>query len=192
MADMTDMLPATSQELTLVAAIIAAAVSLVNLALMLHARRAAEFRAAHREAISPFLSKLGDSVHQTVALSKLTLMANTPETYRRRYDEACRAAKDLKQIRREARYGLWGVEEQINVLARLPDWLAHERSYPEAASGLFDAGAALAQALDQAIVRSYVAGRPPTLVGRTLVHWRASRFRKKHTLFMNTPREQRR
>lgn len=136
----TDMPTITTQEVTLVAATIAAAISLTNLVLSLHSQRAAEFRSAHRESIGPFLSKLGDSIHQTIALSYVALHSNTLETQKCKCDEASHAAKDLKQIRREAGYGLWGIEKEIRDLTRLPDWLAHALPYPEAAKRLFDAG----------------------------------------------------
>ena len=187
----TDMPTITSQEVTLVAAIIAAAISLIHLVLSLRSQRAAEFRSAHREAIGPFLSSLGDSIHQTVALSHVALQAKTPETRKRKFDEASDAAKDLKQIRREARYGLWGIEEAIRDLTRLPDWLAHARPYPEAARRLFDAGAALGDALDSAVVRSYGRGRQPTLFSRAVVGRRAAQFRREHEAFKKTPRDRR-
>ena len=187
----TDMPTFTGQEVTLVAAMMAAAISLINLVLGVRAQRAAEFRSAHREAIGPFLSRLGDGIHQTVALSSVALRANTAETQTRKCDEASHAAKDLKEIRREARYGLWGIEKGIRELTRLPDWLAHTRRYPEAAERLVEAGAALAEALDSAVVRSYLRGRRPTLLGRALVRWRTAQLRKEHEAFKKTPRDQR-
>ena len=44
---------------------------------------------------------------------------------KRKCDEASHTARALKQIRRDARYGLWGIEKAIRDLTRLADWLAH-------------------------------------------------------------------
>lgn len=176
---------------TLVAATLAAAISLLTLLVTILANRASEARQAQREVILPLLNRFGERIHETTALSNLVLKAESNEAAVKWLHQAMGAASELKKLRRKVRYSLWGLDKGIRALTRLPDWIGHMRSYPKSSAKLFKKGAQLGEAVDSAARRSYLFGRPPRIWERWIVNWRRRQFRSYYKKLLNTPASER-
>ena len=172
----------TIEQVTLIAAIIAALASLITLILNFFASRASEFRAAHREILKPHLHDLSQALYSTIATTKILSEAKTEPAIENWRERANDAKSQLKDLRIRLRYPLWGITDSMNTLSRIPDWIEHARPLPSKhSSALFKRGRSLGIYLDGAIRNSYAKGRPPTWVDRARVafaKWRLERTYK--------------
>lgn len=152
----------TTQDATLLAAVIAAVAAVIKLIADALSARGTAMRAAHRTALEPHLASLGKGIHE--------IMAGVVLVHRRVQKgqapgnalvHAERAAQELKGRRLEVKYELGGTEEALRVLTRAPNWIA---TYRGDASGLalVEQMQKLSRRLDDTIARSYRRGRPPT------------------------------
>ncbi len=73
-----------------------------------------------------------------------------------------RASEQLESVRRALRYPLWGLDEALNSLRKLPDWIDHARAYPDLGQAMLERARELQDALDEVVRLSYLRGRPPT------------------------------
>ena len=152
----------TKEELTLAAAAVAAGASLCSVLLGILGQKGAEFRAAHRQLMGEYLEDLGRVIHESVATTHvLVKKANHGGNVQGWRERADRATRELGEMRRRARYSLWGIDEGLRDLSRLSSWVAHNYSYPEKAEKILDAAESLRSALDEAIRSSYKKGKPP-------------------------------
>jgi hypothetical protein len=177
-----------SEEATLLAAGVAAVASTCGVLLNLINSHGAEFRAAHRQSIAPFLPELSEAIHSTIATANILSKAKSEESIENWRERSEKAKTALKKLRIQLRYPLWGLSDHIRTVIRIPDWVEHARPFPSTASDLVVAARQLGLALDSAIRRSYVHGRPPTLLDRFLIGLAARRVRKVYAT-MGTPDE---
>ncbi|WP_405805465.1 hypothetical protein [Streptomyces sp. NBC_01187] len=167
---------------TLAAAAFAAVVSLVNLLVTALAGRKAEARAAHREILNDHLPELADSLAQAIAIShELHQIAVNDGGAQRRSNWLERAAvvvKDLKAQRPRVRYQLWGLDEGLRTMARVPDWInRYVGDHVALGHDFLEEADRLGEVLDDAIRRSYQQGRPPTKRSARHVQRQAARVR---------------
>lgn len=158
----------TRETATLVAASIAAVASLVALLLNLRAQHRSELRVAHRQTLDPSLSELAEAIHQSVACASIILKANSDEARARWKCRGARASARIKSLRPRLRYPLWGIDEGLRVLSRVPDWAEHARADNARAQKLVSTADSLRKGLDYAVRRSYRRGRSPSLHERLL------------------------
>jgi len=152
------------QSTTLIAAGLAAGASLVTLVMQFVEQRRAEMRAAFRTGRHPYLADLGDAIHSTLACSIVLLKANkSEEAYRKWREKGQEAQGRLKQIRIAVRYQLWGLDEGMNTLTRIPDWIDHARKVTKRATRLALMACKLGDTLDRGIRASYYSGTTPWL-----------------------------
>lgn len=152
---------AVSQEAaTFAAALIAAVAAVGSLVVTTIAAYRREMRDAQRQALQPHLAVLADAIHQTVATSFNQQKARSSQAADRWRDRGKEAAAALEKTRLAVRYPLPGLDEGLNNLRRVPDWVAHRRGRPEIDELLKQADA-LASALHAIIERSWRDGRPP-------------------------------
>lgn len=151
---------------TLIAALIAALVSVVNLYMTAMFSRRAEMRVAHRELLSRDLNELASAITQAIAVAhELNVIATTGGGAQRRrnwLDKANTVTRTVKTVRPRVRYQLWGLDEGLRTLARVPDWVNHyvgDRA--DGGSAFVDEAGKLGRMLDEAIRRSYQRGTPP-------------------------------
>lgn len=168
---------------TLIAASLAAAVSIVTLIFTIVSQQAAEVRAAHRQVILSDLAQIGKSLHETVALSNIQLKCLSEPIHKEKYKQAAEAANSLKRLRHEVRYSLWGLDEGLRVLTRLPDWIGHAKNSPETAQELFNLAHKLCNTLDRVIRKAYLFGREPSFWQRTKVNREAAALRARYEVF---------
>jgi hypothetical protein len=143
------------------------------------AARASEFRAAHRRVLSEELAPLGKAIHEAVASSSiLHRKATSPEALENWRRRAAQAADQLKGLRLRVRYSLWGLDEALRVLSRLPHWITNFQDRPTEGEELLVAATALRDELDRTLQRTYSKGRPPTRRERNKVLRAALRVRK--------------
>ena len=164
----------TTQEATLIAAVIAAIASVARLVF----DRFAERRSSMRELLQPLIAEMGEAVYGIVATSTVLVEAETPEKLRAWYAKACREREKLKAIRPKLRYPLWGLDEGIRALQHLPDWCSHARSNRQRAAAMLKHATALRHMIDITALRCYRNGRQPDLLERAQVRYHAWRCRK--------------
>lgn len=164
----------TTQEATLVAAVVAAMASLAKLFF----DRFAEGRSSARELLQPLISEMGESAYGIVATCTVLVEAESPQKFRSWYAKACREREKLKALRPKLRYPLWGVDEGLRVLVRLPDWCSHARSDSVRARRLLTHATSLRHMLDVVALRCYRSGRQPNILERAQVRYHSWRCRQ--------------
>lgn len=168
----------TTETATLIAASIAATSSVAVLAVSWFAQFRAELRVAHRQTLDAYIAELGESLHQIVACADIMLKTKSEEAHESWKCRGATASASLKNLRPKVRYPLWGLEEGLRVLSRVPDWADHARVDPVRAKALIAKADKLRRALDDATRRSYRSGRCPSLYERIRVSYHAAQCRK--------------
>jgi hypothetical protein len=161
---------------TVVAASVAAAASLITLTVNLRAQLRTELRLAQRKFLEPVIIPLGEALHEMMASSHLMTKAKSDDSWGKWVERAEGAQAELKEMIPRLRYPLWGVDDGLRMLTRLPDWMQHARGDSARSAELLAAADALRLALDRAIQSSYDAGRRPTWLERRRVAARARTF----------------
>jgi hypothetical protein len=168
----------STADATLLAAIIAAAASLLKLIADSFAERGAAMRAAHRSILEPHLEPLGESLHTIAAGAVLEhRRAKEGQAPGTAQANAFVAADALKQQRLLVKYCLDGLDEPLRILTRAPNWVATYKGDPTG-DALVEALRKLASGLDSTIARSYRRGQPPSWLGRTRLNKRAKKARE--------------
>ena len=156
----------SSEQATLIAAAIAALTSIITLIITfifhISSEKSAEMRVSYRQSLEKYIPELSDSIHSTIATSKILTQAKSEPSIQNWREKAEKAQAKLKELRVNLRYSLWGITEALNTLTRLPDWIEHARGFPEHEKHIFDKGKKLGDAIDKSIHNSYTYGRPPT------------------------------
>lgn len=155
----------TTQVATLVAALIAAIASVLKLLF----DRFAEGRSSSRQLIQPLIADMGEAIYSVVATCKVLSESETPQKYKSWYGKACREREKLKVLRPKLRYPLWGIDEGLRVLERLPEWCSHARSDKKRVAKLLKYASALRHDIDITALRCYRGGRPPLIHERLQV-----------------------
>jgi hypothetical protein len=163
----------TIEEVTLVAAVVAALASVLRLVL----DRLAEGRASNRALVQPLILEMGEAIDGIVAASTALATTETPRTFRSYYTKAFHEREKLKVLRPRLRYVLWGFDEGLLVLERLPVWCARARSDRDRSARLLIHASALRQVIDVAAVRCYRSGRQPSALERARVRFHARKCR---------------
>ena len=154
----------SSDRATLLAASIAAAVSLISLLFNLRSSHSVAMKAGHREALRPYLGTLSKSIHDVVAsasiIRKRFLEGQTTGTWIKRGKGA---QSELKTVRHYVRYTLVGIDDSIREMSNVFDKAStykdrHDSNFDE----FFYAVDDLAESLHKVIFSSYANGRPPT------------------------------
>ena len=178
----------TKEGVTLLAAVIAATVSLVTLLFNIFTAQSAELRKVHRDVLVKYIHDLGDCLHQTVATSNILLKNKTDESIANWSEKAAAAKTRLKTLRIKLRYPLWGLDSAFKTISLLPDWIEHVRLYPEHSAIVLDKGNALGQLLDRTVRKCYMRGRSPNWLEIQLVNWRRRQLEKAYEAFKNRPK----
>lgn len=165
---------------TFIVAAIAAAASLLTLVGTLLGDRRAEMRAAHRLALQPHLETLGEGVHRTAAsatiLRQRFIEGSDPTPWR---DAGKTGANQLKEVRPRVKYTLYGLDEPLRTLSRMPEWVATYKDIPKTnADELLEAMRKLARAVDTTVRLSYRRGLPPNAWRRWRLQVLTKRVRK--------------
>ena len=161
-------------EATLIAALVAASASVLKLFLDYFSAG----RENHRELLQPLLMELGEAIYGVVATSNIISKARSDEAFSNASIKAKAEQKRLKDLRPKLRYPLWGLDEGVRVLTRLPDWVSHVRRSPQKLEKLLKQADALRSAIDRVAFACYRAGRTPTRLESWKIRIRAWRCRR--------------
>lgn len=161
----------TAEIATLIAAGLAAVVSILNLLLTGTFRKQEEMRAAIRSAAAENLDDIGRLVHEVIALSYILSKANSDLGHKEKHEKARESADKLKSKRLDVRYSLWGIEEGLRTLTRVPDWVAHTRVDIKRREKLLAAASELGEVVDAVVRKTYLTGAVPGRFSR----WRVQR-----------------
>ncbi len=168
---------------TLIAACIAAVISIFTFFLTLFFNRKSEIRIARRKTLESFIYDIADSVHQLIAISNILLKNKTDESRLNWSEKAEQAKSKLKTLRPKTRYALWGLDNSIRVLTRLPDYTQYTLSSPDIAKKVVDKGSKLGDSLDNCIRKCYLNGRTPRfyeLWRLNYLAWRCEKVRNSY------------
>jgi len=155
----------TAQEATLIAAVIAAVASVSKLLF----DRFSENRSSFRALLQPLVADLGESLHGIVATCNVMSRSNSAEQHENWHTKAKAERDKLKALRPKLRYPLWGVDDGLRVLLRLPEWTAHARGQPKRLKLLITRATRLREAIDAVALRCYRNGRLPDAFERLQV-----------------------
>lgn len=151
---------------TLIAASIAAIISVLTFLLTLYFNRKSEIRAARRKSLEEFIFDVADSIHQLIAISNIFLKNKTDESRANWSQKADKAKNTLKTLRPKIRYALWGLDKPIKVLTRLPDYTQYTLESEEISKKVVKRGSKLGDNLDNCIRKCYLNGRSPRFYER--------------------------
>lgn len=168
----------SQQSAILIAALVAALASLATLFFQVRANRISELRKAHRAVLIDSIPDLAEAIHETVATSSVLLKCTSKEPIASWKRKGQKAKLKISEIRPKLRYPLWGISDELHLLSRFPDWVAHAIKRPEYAERICNRGQALGKVVDWVIMRCFRYGRPPSIVERWIVKFLANRFRK--------------
>jgi len=168
----------TTELATLIAAAIAATASVAELFF----NRFSENRASFRALLQPIIAQLGEAMYSIVASANVMVETTTTVQFSNWYGKAIKEREKLKALRSKARYPLWGLDEGIRVLIRVPDWASHARSDKKRADKLLKRADALRHVMDVVALRCYRNGRLPDLLEVWQVKYRAWQCR---SVFIN-------
>lgn len=169
-----------NENITLIAALIAAAASLVGLGVNMISAFYAEKRSAYRLSFQNSFLELGQLLYAIVALSVKMRKSNSDEAFHKERVKANQVAQDTDALRRKLIYALWGVEDGIKQLVWVPTSIAllkNRRSGKEAKL-VTDKATRLRMALDKIVRRAYLTGKPPGYFDRAVIRWKALRLRR--------------
>lgn len=173
------MWPNSKEELTLVAAIVAAVASLVSAVLNIRAVARSEMRAARRRSLEEHVGPLSKTLHELLACSTTLTKTNSYEARVNWRQKGQDAKEELKRLRPLLRYPLWGLDKGLRDLTRLPDWTEALQKDRERTEELLRLANRLKDALDAAVCKSYANGTHPGVFSRLAVafaDWRYTRF----------------
>jgi hypothetical protein len=166
---------------TLYAALVAAFFSLLTLL----AKKPTEIRAANRRTLEGYIFDLSDSIHQLTAISNILLKNKSPLSRNNWSRRAERAKVVLKALRPKIWYSLWGLENHILSLTRLPDYTLYTLENKETAKKVVRHGSKLGGAIDKCIRNCYLNGRSPKIWELWVIRyfdWRFTKTRNNYKL----------
>ncbi len=166
---------------TLFAALIAALLSLINLL----SARGTEMRVAKRKTLESFIYDISDSVHQLIAISNMFLKNKTEESRSNWREKAEKAKTTLKDLRPKIRYALWGLDEYLLSLTRLPDFTLYTLADLAVAEKVVRRGSRLGAAIDRCIRDCYLKGQSPRFYQLWLIKFYDWHFRKARNDYKN-------
>lgn len=152
----------TLEEVTLIAAFIAAAFSLITLGLTLVAAKDAESRAAHRNILGDTIGNLGEALHKLMACSTVMIKTQSDESFTKWEEKAKDAQKRLNELRVKLRYPLWGLDSPLRTMTRIGSWTTHYRRDVTVATQFLRLADHLRENIDLAVKSSYASGNPPS------------------------------
>jgi hypothetical protein len=169
----------TREESVLIAAGVAAIVSIINLAVNLWSSRIKEQRGAYREALETSFTKLGELLYEIVSLSNKLSKMKTAETFATIRRNAEDSAKKLDHLRRKTIYPLWGLSSSIQTIQKVPLYIAHTKNTKDQKriKKILFLATKLRKSIDKVVMRSYISGAPPTRLNRSVVKYRAKKLR---------------
>lgn len=156
------------------AIIVAAALSLV-IGYLLGNRT--ERRASHRQILQRHLDRIARSLYQVLASTYVAdKRVNLGQDWQGWHERAERAAVELKNLRDDLRYPLWGCGGALRALSRVPSWWSNFRGDEERSAHLLKRAESLRKLIDIMIRRSYLRGRPPTPLDRIQLSFATKRL----------------
>ena len=165
---------------TLLAAVIAAVLSLVTLLISAYLAKVSDFRITRRSALTSDFTKLGAKLYEIIALSVKMSQCKTDDSFASARSSADAVAREIDTLRLNTRYPLWGLDSGFRTIKWMPVYIAHmkDRLTEPRAKELLRLGTKLREAMDVAICQAYFRGQQPSIFERTRVNIRAYWLRR--------------
>ena len=155
----------------------AALVALLGNCLVSAFKSGQDYKMAYRSRLAEFDAIIGGAMYQLLACCSMyglklsqdkelltgekqkSDFVKSLNKWREKADEQRKALEDC---RHKARYVLYGLDEGLRTLTRMPGWLCHYSAAPDKINALKESADKLRKELDAAILYSYMKGRPPS------------------------------
>ena len=161
------------------AAIIAAATSILSLAVTIIVNSRGERRIAMRQSLQDSLNQVGGLLYRIVATSQKMTDMRTDVTFQTARKVADKCCIELDARSREIRYALWGIDEGFRTMRMIPNYIANlkaERTGPRAAR-VIELSTELRISIDNSIRKAYRNGTVPSCTSRFTVWWKQQRLK---------------
>jgi hypothetical protein len=169
----------SKEDATVLAAMVAALAALVSALAAIVSARNRESRDSHRALLVQLVSQLGTAIHGTVASCQVfVIRVRNGGALDIWLERARKSSGRLKKQIPRVKYPLWGIEDGLRVIARLPDLLSHHRKNPDKAEALFEQGERVRLLIDSVIFECYTRGRSPSSAERKSVRVAVACFDK--------------
>ncbi len=183
-------------------ALAAALVALVGNCLVSAFKSGQDYKMAYRSRLAEFDAKIGGAMYQLLACCNMYGLklshdkelligerqkADFERSLNKWREKADEQRKVLEECRYKARYVLYGIDEGLRTLTRIPGWLSHYNESPDEINALKESADKLRKELDAAILYSYKKGRAPSKSICKKVNIAAERVR---AVFSSTKPEQ--
>lgn len=161
---------------TLIAAVIAALVSIISLLVSTSSKFSSEKREINRKRLEPLIEELGANLYGLMATTVLLIRdKNTVNKgYWLRQIEESRKA--LRRIRLQVRYSLWGLDEGLRMMISLPDLIYSKKV--ENKIEILHKATNLRNALDIVIRNCYQLGRSPNYFERKKINFWVTKLKE--------------
>jgi hypothetical protein len=152
-----------SGSMTASAAIFVGFLSFIGLCIGFYLSKKSEYRIAYRKVIEEKYSNVGSLLYQIVAISKVIISKYQQNQSVTEKIKLCDKLKsDLDKYRLLVRYSLWGLDEALNMMKKLPSYALRCNSRIEIGYKLIESATEVRKALDDAIMNSYLHGKNPS------------------------------
>ncbi|WP_144376936.1 hypothetical protein [Rhodococcus pyridinivorans] len=147
---------------TLLAACIAAAISVMTLISSTMRDRRTELRVSRRDGVKPYIDTLAQATWECVAIASTIVKRGAQGQDISKWAERGQSASDdLKKLRLKIRYTLPGLEGPIRTLSLVPGWAGHLRADEALSERLIRDATELRTAIDACVTRVSVDGLTP-------------------------------
>ncbi len=158
-------------------ALAAALIALLGNCLVSVFKSGQDYKMAYRSRLAEFDAEIGGAMYQLLACCSmygLKLSHDkellTGETQRSDFERSLNKWREkadvqrkvLEECRYKARYVLYGIDEGLRTLTRIPGWLSHYSELPDEINALNESADKLRKELDAAILYSYKKGKAPS------------------------------
>lgn len=169
----------TPQTATLIAACVASLLSFVTLVVNVLSTRGAAQREALRKILYEDVNEIGNEIYHCVAMSMNMVNANSDESFEKFRKKVLARQSKLNELRGRVRYSLRGLDSGIRDVRATPFYILQLKNKRDGAVSLriIKLSTKLREALDAAIFRALVTGRPPTRFQLFVVRYRAWKLR---------------
>lgn len=124
-------------------------------------QRRLEKQKNHRALLEKYISQLGELNYSLLSCLKIYPQTKS-DVSRKKWQKTLESTKDeINQLRLKLRYPLWGIIDEIRILALTASWGQYYRNNKTQFDEFYAIANNLREELDQAILDSYTNGRPP-------------------------------
>ncbi|GAB6039264.1 hypothetical protein JCM15519_38230 [Fundidesulfovibrio butyratiphilus] len=165
------------------AALVVALLTMTGLFINARFSRKSELRLAYRKTMEEKYSKIGSSIYQIVALSSIVIKKyKANQDVNEQINKLGTIKEELEKCRLETRYSLWGLDPALNLIKKLPSYVLRCKTRTDLGLETITSATSLREALDNAIMYSYLHGVAPSKNAVQKVNRCCAKLRENYSL----------